>query len=97
MLCYLIVHPGEGYSTYWKGEDVEEHSSIRAALQSFDRFPDPYYPCAYDDTREDGGPEGWLFFYDPRDPENPEGDVVDVYPDRIVSYGPRGGIQQEAC
>lgn len=97
MKCWMIFHPGDGYSTHWRGEDVETYDSLSAAIRAFDRLPDPYYPCAHNDEREDGGPEGWLFFYDPRDPENPEGDVVDVYPDRLLSFGPRGGIRVERC
>ncbi len=103
--CWMIFHPGTGYSTSWCCSDVEDYPSFALALRAFDRLPDPYYPCAYPDayqdreTGEHEGAEGWLFFYDPRegqtfgDPDDP--DVIDVYPDRIIRYGPRCGVRWE--
>lgn len=104
MRSYMIFHPGAGYSTNWRAEDVETYDTFGEALRAFDRLPDPFYPCAYPDAAEGEGAEGWIFFYDPRtedgspadedsDDYDPEADVVDVYPDRIVTYGPRGGVR----
>ena len=106
MKTYLIFHPGSGYSTYWKNDDVEEYDTFGEALRAFDRLPDSYYPCAYPDAAEGEGAEGWIFFYDPRTPDgqpcdtdaedyDPDADVCDVYPDRIVHYGPREGVRWE--
>lgn len=97
MQTYLIFHAGSGSSTSWRCSDVEVYGTFGEALRAFDRLPDSFYPCCYPDAPEGEGAEGWVFFYDPRegqdwgDPEDP--DVIDVYPDRIISYGPREGVR----
>lgn len=88
--CWLICHGGTGWDIGSLEKDVEHFNSIRELKDAFwRRLEDPYYPCVTDDTPEDGGQEGWVFFYDPNDESNGPGDP---YPDRIICHGPRGGI-----
>jgi hypothetical protein len=69
--------------------NLDHEKSLDVLVKSFDRRRlDSYYPCVSDETPEDGGPEGHLFFQDPTE-------HADLYPDRIVRYGPRGGLVVE--
>ena len=86
----MLWHGGAGYAHSEIPDDVEEFDSLKAAIASFDGRADScntYYPCVERDTQENGGQSAWIFFYDPRILY--EGDP---YPDRIIEYGPRGGI-----
>lgn len=86
MRCYLLWHGGSNYAVPY-AEDAEVFDSLRQLRDSFDsRLSDSYYPCVTDDEPENGGQEGWVFFTDPRELGG------DLYPDRIISYGPRGGL-----
>ncbi len=99
MKCWTIVHLGHSYSTDWRVRDVEQHDSVRAAKDSFWR--DSENPMA------DESAEAWLFFYDPVEACYSDGvdafgkeidddsPIYDVYPDRLLRVGPRGGIRME--
>lgn len=86
MKVYMMWHGGANYALPTV-DDAEEFSSLQAAKESFwsraDR--DPFYPCVEN-------PEAWILFSDPR--ENASGDV---YPDRVMTLGPRGGVRIERC
>ena len=86
MRCWMMWHGGSSYGAGTIPDDLETFDSIADAVSAFRsraEIFDPYYPCVYSDTVEDGGPSAWLFlaFPDGRDP----------YPDRVIEYGPRGG------
>jgi hypothetical protein len=83
MITYALWHGGSSYAVPTVPEDVEQFDSIKAATDAFWRYGDhdPYRPCVDSDA------EMWLFFAFP--------DERDAYPDRIVKYGPRGGIVVE--
>jgi hypothetical protein len=66
--------------------DAEPFASLRAAATEFARrteYESRYYPGAYP---EPSGPSAWIMFGD----ERPGGDVC---PDRVLSFGPRGGVR----
>ena len=72
-------------------DDGEEFPSLSAAKRAFAARADydPYYPCVSEDTPENGGPEGHIYF----------GSLKDWCPangaDRVLSFGPRGGVRVE--
>lgn len=100
MRVWAIWHGGANYSGSG-AEWVESFPSVKAAKDEFDRrtvwgrgsfryvnqepIPDIGTPLVYNDTAENGGPTMWLFFHDPTN----DGDL---YPDRVMEYGKRGGI-----
>ena len=87
----MLWHGGSGWAHGYVCDDVERFDSLREAKRAFDsRTRDPYYPCVSDEPAQDGGPSAWIFFYDPNDPANGTGDA---YPDRVMEFGPRGGVQ----
>jgi hypothetical protein len=72
-------------------DDLETFGSLAELRHAFARrLGDAYYPCVSDDTPDNGGPEGYVYLYDPRG-------VDDPYPDRLISFGPRGGVRVERC
>ncbi len=95
MEVYALWYGGASYA-HSTDDDLEKFPSIGAAVTALDdrhrlgysfrqsfnfvnREPESSYtPCVEDDS------EIWLFL------EDPTGDV-DLYPDRIVRFGPRGG------
>ena len=86
MTVYMLWHGGSSYAPPMD-DDAEAFASIADAVDSFEsRTRDPYYPCVKRDTPENGGPTGMLYI----------GEVGD-YPDRIVTFGPRGGVRVESC
>jgi hypothetical protein len=88
MHCWMLWHGGASYAAPY-AEDAEAFDSLKAALESFDRRADSgetYYPCVERLPSEDGGQSAWIFFTDPASLGG------DMYPDRIVEYGPRGGL-----
>jgi hypothetical protein len=88
MKVFMLWHGGSSYSPP-TCEDTEEFDTIAELKRSFgSRSDDRYYPCVYDDVPEEGGPEGWVFFHDPRT-------GPDDYPDRLIHFGPRGGVRLE--
>ncbi len=87
MKCWMLWHGGASYAPSELPDDLESFDSLRELRDSFDaRGYDSYYPCVSDDTAEDGGPSGYVYFRDPTDESDP-------YPDRIIEYGPRGGLR----
>lgn len=90
MECWMLWHGGSSYAAPEIPRDLEHFDSLRAARDAFWRYgdQDPYRPCVIEDTPEMGGAEGWIFLYDPSE-------VADPYPDRILNYGPRGGVRLE--
>lgn len=92
MECWMLWHGGASYAHGSVEEDIEHFDSIKAALEDFDSRADSsrtYYPCVERDTPDNGGQSAWLFFSNPNDEGNGPGDP---YPDRIIEYGPRGGL-----
>jgi hypothetical protein len=83
--CFLLIHlDPNNYGESDINRDTEEHDSIKAARDSFWRT------CDGERLGDEHNHEGYLFLYDPRE----EG-VTDPYPDRILKYGPRGGVRME--
>ena len=69
-------------------DDGEEFSSLSAAKRAFAaRADNPYYPNVEEETPEEGGPEGHIYF----------GSLETWCPangaDRVLSFGPRGGVR----
>lgn len=86
MKVYMLWHGGSSYGAPYD-EDAEEFASIADAVDSFEsRTCDPYYPCVERDTPENGGPTGLLYI----------GEIGDC-PDRMITFGPRGGVRVERC
>jgi hypothetical protein len=75
---------GSGYSPPGL-DDLEEFESMRAAASVFEgrlyNRETPATPCVDEETSE-----MWIFLSKPE-----EGD--DIYPDRTIDAGPRGGIR----
>jgi hypothetical protein len=93
MKVWMLWHGGASYAAGDIMEDIEEFDSLRAAARNFDNRADSwntYYPCVEREPQEEGGQSAWIFFHDPRDESNGPGDP---YPDRILEYGPRGGVR----
>ncbi len=89
MKVYMLWNGGSGYSPsdQFNKRDIEVFPSIGAAIAEFRERPhDPHYPGAYAIPHEDGGPEAWLCFDNPY--QNP-----DLQPDRVLSFGKRGGVK----
>jgi hypothetical protein len=88
MQVWMLWHGGSSYASPRMPEDLERFDSIAEAKRSFDARADSsatFYPCVEREPSEDGGQSAWLYFYDPSG-------VRDPYPDRILEYGPRGGL-----
>ena len=89
MIVYALWYGGSSYAApdQFVRRDVERFGSLREARKTFaaraDR--DPHYPCVNTCTPTDGGPEMWIYFSDPFE-------IGDAYPDRVLAFGPRGGI-----
>ena len=89
MLCTMFWHGGSSYAVFdtHNPRDAEEFRSIKDAKDAFwRRLGDRYYPCVSDAIPDDGGPEAWLFLCPKRDA------IGQDYPDRIIKFGPRGGV-----
>jgi hypothetical protein len=85
-------HGGASYASGTIAEDTEAFESLDAAKRSFDARADSwntYYPCVERVPVDDGGPSAWIFFADP----NEDRGQGEPYPDRILEYGPRGGLR----
>jgi len=90
MKVWMLWHGGAGYARGYIDDDTEAFDSLKAAKHSFDSRADnwnTYYPCVDRIPAEDGGPSAWIFFADPSEYMG-----SDAYPDRILEYGPRGGL-----
>lgn len=93
MKCWMLWHGGSSYAHGYVADDTEEFDSLKDAIRSFDARADSsntYYPCVERTPEDEGGQSAWIFLYDPNDESNGPGDP---YPDRILEYGPRGGLR----
>ncbi len=84
MKVYGLWYGGSNYSVPDVERDTEEFDSIAEAKRTFSRRYDNYdipaTPCVGDDS------EMHLFFSDPREESDP-------YPDKVLRFGPRGGVR----
>jgi len=88
MKCYTQWFGGSGYS-FPEADDYEIFESLGDAKDDFGkRLNDPYYPCVEGSEPEEGGP-AMLVWFGPPEGEFP----CDCYPDREITFGPRGGIR----
>lgn len=86
MECWMLWHGGASYAHGEIPRDLEHFDSLRELRDAFARrLWDSYYPCVSDEPAEDGGPSGYVYLRDPSD-------ECDPYPDRIIEFGPRGGV-----
>jgi hypothetical protein len=88
---WMLWHGGASYSApdTFNRRDCEAFASLRGAREDFARRPgDSYYPGCEAVPVEAGGPSAWIFFSDPFN-------SGDAYPDRVLSFGPRGGVRME--
>jgi len=91
MTIYMIWFGGSSYAFPDLETDVECFGSIKAARSAFEeRIHSSFFPCVSQALPEEGGPEAWLYFGDPRKQRDP-------YPDRTLSFGPRGGVVVGRC
>jgi len=72
------------YGQLGQREGVEQYDSLKEAKDAFWR------ECDSERLADAMNHEALVFFYDPR-----EKDVTDPYPDRILRFGPRGGVKVE--
>lgn len=90
MKVSMLWHGGSSYGVGTIPEDLEEFDSLKQAIRVFDaRYNefDPYYPCV------DNSSSAWVFFGTIEEVSaNSNGDY---YPDRVLSFGPRGGVKVE--
>lgn len=84
MPCWMLWHGGASWSPPEIPRDLEPFDSMREAKDAFWRRGDfdPFFPCVGSDAY------AYIFLYDPTE-------VADPYPDRIIRYGPRGGVVLE--
>ncbi len=81
----MFWHGGSSYAMFDLSDPshAETFSSMEAAKAEFaSRANDRFYPCVDRVSPDDGGPSAWVFL----------GEVSD-YPDRVMSFGPRGGVR----
>lgn len=94
MKVFMLWHGGSGYAPpdQFVREHIEEFDTVGEAIEAFRSRADfdPYYPCVEALPAEEGGASAWLCFDDPY--EN-----GDLYPDRILEFGPRGGVRMVAA
>ena len=97
MKVWATFHGGYNYGESWIPflvKDVEEFDSLQSAKDTFWRRCDfdPYYPCT------DESAEMQVFLANPiNEDDQPNDYFADVYPDRIITVGPRGGIRCSRC
>lgn len=92
MKCTMFWNGGSSYACFDTSDpkDAEVFDSLEQAKQAFAaRTDDSYYPCVDECEPEDGGPEAWIFFGD----SHPV--LGGDYPDRVMRFGPRGGVVVE--
>lgn len=85
---WMLWHGGASYAApdQFNQEDCEEFASLKEAREEFASRPGSSYCPACDTVPpEAGGPSAWLCFADPFE-------HGDIYPDRVLSFGPRGGV-----
>lgn len=94
MKVTMFWHGGSSYACFdvHNEDEAVVCSSIKAAIDKFAGYVgDPHTPCVSESSPEDGGPEAWLFF----GKTHPV--VGQEYPDRILKFGPRGGVVMETA
>lgn len=94
MIVTTFWHGGSSYAPFDTHEprDAEQFASLKDARDAFRaRLCDPYYPCVQLAPPDEGGPEAWIFIGRKRDCIGAE------YPDRIMRFGPRGGVIVEVA
>lgn len=87
MICWMLWHGGVNYSPP-DVDQAERREKASTAARSDENCTEPessYYPGAYP---EPGGPTATITFGD----EPPGGDFC---PDRVLSFGRRGGVRVE--
>jgi hypothetical protein len=99
MQYWEMWHGGASYAAPY-AEDAIPVDSVREAIL---RFESRYYgsdpvsglktPCVDNVPPDEGGPETWLIVRRPGEDKLIGGDI---YPDRIIYFGPRGGIRVES-
>jgi hypothetical protein len=97
MQIWIVWHGGSWYPLAEIATDVEHFDSLKAAIASFNGCAESwntYYPCVEREPADGGGPSAWIFFCNPTDESHGPGDP---YPDRILEYGPRGGLRVVAA
>ena len=88
MIVWMLWSGGVNYSSPYP-DQAERFSSLHAAVWEFSRRTEhesSYYPGAYPEPVDAGGPSATITF----GPQPPGGDF---YPDRVLSFGPRGGVR----
>ena len=89
MKVTMFWYGGNSYAVFdvHDRRDAEVYDSLADARRAFSsRTHDPYTPCVSDDSPDNGGPEAWLFFGE----SHPV--IGQEYPDRVMRFGPRGGV-----
>jgi hypothetical protein len=88
---WMLWHGGASYAApdVSKREDCEAFDSLREALADFCARPGSrYYSAVERRPAGDGGPSAHIFFADPFGRRDP-------YPDRVLFFGPKGGLRME--
>ena len=91
MTLTMFWFGGSGYSApdTTCARDAEVYDSIASAKLAFAaRTSDPFYPCVKHAAPENGGPEAWIFF----GPHAEHPILGADNPDRLMLFGPRGGV-----
>lgn len=92
MKCSMLWNGGSSYAHVSEEDDLEAFDSLKQMKWAFERRAmnsETQYPCVESCPPDEGGPEAWVFLSDK--PESLE------YPDRIMRFGPRGGVRLESA
>jgi len=88
----MLWHGGASYAPGELPADLEDFGTLRELKRAFDSRADSsntYYPCVEREPQDDGGQFAWVYLC-------PSSEVgPDFYPDRVLTYGPRGGLRLE--
>jgi len=88
MKIYALWYGGPNYAAP-RTEDVESFPSLsEVRSELWRRSRSTYYPCTVEAEPDEGGHYFLTYRVDPREESDP-------MPDRIIRFGPRGGIVQE--
>ena len=88
----MMWHGGASYAVPSAG-DAEEFDTVSEMLGEFEARAEGWhrrFPVVSRVPPDDGGPEAWVFFTDPKE-------MYDVYPHRLLYFGPRGGLRYEVA
>lgn len=89
MKVTMFWNGGSSYACFdtHSADDAEVFESLERAKRAFqNRLNDSYYPCVEDCAPDEGGPEAWVFFGE----SHPV--IGQECPDRVLRFGPRGGV-----